>query len=127
MSEIIVSVKLRNDAVRDVPPLCVDALVDTGATRILLPNVWRKRLGDFPRTRRAVAHSISHTLDALICSPAQVEIAGFPEVDAEVAFTQMEPHNGAYQPVLGHLFLQTCGAVVDMKTHTLRCAPVNRV
>lgn len=110
-----------------MPPLRFDALVDTGATRIILPNAWRERLGDFPRTRKSVAHTISQTQDALICSPAQVSVDGFPEVDAEVVFTRMEPVDGEYQPVLGHLFLQTCEAVVDMKTHVLRRAPNNRI
>ena len=124
MGEIVVPVKVRNDAAPGIAPLSFNALVDTGATRIIFPNEWRERLGDFPRTRKAVA--LSNTQDALICSPAQVEIAGFPEVDAEIVFTRMELHNGEYQPILGHLFLQTCGAIVDMARHTLRPAPMNR-
>lgn len=127
MGEIVVPVKIRNDAAPDMPPLCFNALVDTGATRIILPNEWRERLGDFPRTRKAVAHTLSETQDALICSPAQAEIEGFPEVDAEIVFTRMESRGGEVQPILGHLFLQTCGAVVDMANHALRCAPMNRV
>ena len=127
MGEIVVPAKIRNDAAPGMPPLCFDALVDTGATRIILPNEWRERLGDFPRTRKSVAHTLSNTQDALICSPAQVEIEGFPEVDAEIVFTRMEKRDGKYQPVLGHLLLQTCGAAVDMARHTLRPAPMNRV
>ena len=127
MGEIVVPVKIRNDAAPDALPLCFDALVDTGATRIILPNEWRDRLGVFPRTRKAIAHTLSNTQDAQICSPAQVEIAGFPEVDAEVVFTRMEKHNGDYQPILGHLLLQTCGAIVDMANHSLRLSPMNRI
>lgn len=127
MGEIIVSVNIRNDAAPGMATLCFDALVDTGATRIILPNAWRTRLGDFPRTRKSVAHTISQTQDALICSPAQVAVDGFPEVDAEIVFMDMPPINGEYLPVLGHLFLQTCGAVVDMRTHTLQYFPHNRV
>ena len=84
MGKIVVSVKVENALMPSIPAMQMDALVDTGSSRLTLPNAWRERLGDFPRTRKAVAHTASETVDAIICSPAVITIAGFPQIDGEI-------------------------------------------
>lgn len=122
MGRIVVSVKVENALMPSIPAMQMDALVDTGSSRLTLPNAWRERLGDFPRTRKAVAHTASETVDAIICSPAVITIAGFPQIDGEILFMDMEPIDGEYQPILGYIPLESCEALADMQSHCLRKA-----
>ena len=58
MGKIVVSVKVENALMPSIPAMQMDALVDTGSSRLTLPNAWRERLGDFPE--RAKPWHIPH-------------------------------------------------------------------
>ena len=45
MGRIVVSVKIENLTDKDARIRC-DALVDTGASHMVLPDAWRERLGE---------------------------------------------------------------------------------
>ena len=59
------------------------------------------------------------TVASAICGPVRVEIEGFGPLSAEVMFIEMLPSNGVYEPLLGHLPLQSIPVIIDLKTHTL--------
>ena len=44
---------------------------------------------------------------------------GFRPVHNEVLFIDMEPEDGRYEPLLGYIALEQCGAAVDLIGHRL--------
>ncbi len=116
MAKIVVGVSLNNDRTPLPSPVKCRAIVDTGANRLTLPLEWRDKFGAFPRSRKAVAQTASHTVDAEVCGPMEVTIDGFPPVSTDAVFMPMMPgEDGKYEPLLGHIPLEACGAVVDME------------
>jgi hypothetical protein len=54
-----------------------------------------------------------------ICGPVLVKVEGFEYVGTEVLFVDMQAVDDEYEPLLGHLVLEHCGAAVDMERGTL--------
>ena len=54
-----------------------------------------------------------------VCGPALVRIEGFRPIHSEVLFVEMEPEEGEYEPRLGYIPLEQCGAAVDPIGHRL--------
>ena len=47
------------------------------------------------------------------------KVEGFSHIYNEVLFIEMESNHGDYEPLVGYLVLQQCGAAVDMLGHRL--------
>jgi predicted aspartyl protease len=119
MGRIIASVVVENilDPSRS---LRCDALVDTGASHLVLPRAWKERLGELPITRTvAVETATQATADAEVCGPVKIQIEGFPPISSEVLFVEMEPTDRGYAPLLGYIVLEQSQAAVDMLGHRL--------
>ncbi len=54
-----------------------------------------------------------------VCGPALIRVEGFRAVHGEVLFVDMEPEEGEYEPLLGYIPLEQCGAAVDLIGHRL--------
>ena len=100
-----------------------EGFVDTGADHLVLPMEWKKYFPNL-QTERLVKfitaeqrHSVGH-----LCGPLQIELDGFDPIWGEVLFIAMEPFHGKFEPLVGHLVLQSCQAIVDMKCHQLSSA-----
>lgn len=96
------------------------ALVDTRASYLTLPSAWKEHLGDLAllepvEVETATQQVISGEVRGLV----KIQIEGFRPVANEVLFIDMEPQEGTYEPLLGHLVLQQAGIAVDMLTHRL--------
>lgn len=50
----------------------------------------------------------------IICSPVKIRVEGFRAIDSKVIFLNMLPENGEYEPLLGSIVLEQCGAAVDV-------------
>lgn len=125
MGRIVASVTIENLATSDNPMHC-DALVDTGASHMVLPSAWRKRLGDLQEIRTVDLETAEQkTLRGTVCGPVRLQIEGFPPVFTEVVFVDMEPENGEYEPLIGYIVLEQSQAAVDMLGH--RLVPVKRL
>jgi predicted aspartyl protease len=97
-----------------------DTLVDTGASLLVLPSAWRDRLGDLPVIRELDLETATQdTVKASICAPVRLQIEQFPPIVTEVAFVEMTPQNGQYEPLLGYIPLEQSQAAVDMLGHRL--------
>jgi len=119
MGRIMASVSITNVLDPDSKIRC-DALVDTGASLMVLPSVWRDRLGDLPEIRQLELETATQdTVTATICAPVRIEVEAFPPIVTEVAFVEMTPQNGQYEPLLGYIPLEQCQAAVDMLGHRL--------
>ena len=113
MGRIVTTVDVENTAgLRFSKKL--DALVDTGASLLTLPSAWKEQFGAFEaeeviELQTATQESIQGT----VCGPARITVEGFRPVHNEVLFIDMEPEDGKYEPLLGHIALEQCGAAVD--------------
>ena len=97
-----------------------DALVDTGASYLTLPNAWRERLGNPPLIRTVEAEiATQQVVEGEVCGPVRIEIEGFPPVVGEVLFLAMMPRDGLYEPLIGYIPLEQAQATVDMLGHRL--------
>ena len=103
-----------------------DALVDTGAACLTLPNAWRGRLGQLTRLDTVSVETATQTVvSGDICGPVLLRLERFRPVLAEVLFIDMEPADGQYEPLIGYIPLEQAQAVVDLVGH--RLVKVNRV
>jgi len=97
-----------------------DALVDTGASHMILPVAWRGRLGELKQLGEVDLEMANQTpLRGLVCGPVQIQIEGFRAVFSEVVFVDMRPEDGQYEPLIGYIVLEQAQAAVDMIGHRL--------
>ena len=125
MGRIIASVTIANLGDPAAHLRC-DALVDTGASHMVLPTAWRDRLGDLEQVATvALETATQDTVQGTICGPVRIEIEGFRPIFNEVLFLDMTPANGEYEPLIGYVILEQSQAAVDMLGH--RLIPVTRM
>jgi predicted aspartyl protease len=97
-----------------------EALVDTGASLMLLPSAWKDRLGNFESsTEIEVETATQGAVTAEVCGPVRIQIEGFRHIFNEVAFVEMNPADGEYEPLIGYIVLEQSLAGVDMLEHRL--------
>jgi hypothetical protein len=119
VGRILTKVAIRNIVEKGKVLQC-EALVDTGASHLVLPKAWRGRLGTFENVRtEQLEMADQSTIEGEICGPAGIQIAGFPEVSSEVLFIEMDPNAGDYEVLLGYIPLEQAGLAVDMLGHRL--------
>ncbi|MCF6150451.1 MAG: hypothetical protein E3K37_17590 [Candidatus Kuenenia sp.] len=119
MGRIVAKVTAKNAL--DVSKVRIfDALVDTGATLLTLPMAWKQDFGKFLTTEKEkVQLADQHEVDAEICGPLTIQLEGFRKINTDVAFVDMTPVNGAYEPLIGYTVLEQAGIAVDMIGHRL--------
>ncbi len=106
MGRIIASVKIENLTDQDAKIRC-DALVDTGASYMVLPSAWRDRLGELDEiTTVPLETATQETVVGKICGPVRIQIEGFRPIYNEVLFIDMKPENGEYEPLIGYVILE---------------------
>jgi predicted aspartyl protease len=119
MGRIVASVRIDNASDFSKGLRC-DALVDTGASLMVLPSVWKDRLGVLEATTEVeVETATQETVRAQVCGPVRIQIEGFRPIFNEVAFVEMNPANGEYEPLIGYIVLEQSQAGVDMLGHRL--------
>ena len=119
VGSIVASVRIDNvlDATKSIT---CDALVDTGASHMVLPTAWKERLGQLESTRTVELETATQEiLTGEVCGPVRIQIEGFPVVYNEVSFVDMNPQDGEYEPLIGYIVLEQSQAGVDMLGHRL--------
>lgn len=97
-----------------------EALVDTGASHLVLPMAWKDRLGNLELIRTVDLETADQSLiQGQICGPVRIRIEGFPPIHGEVLFIEMEPDDGQYEPLLGYIPLEQSSAAIDRLAHRL--------
>jgi hypothetical protein len=119
MGRIISSVKI--DSLSDpTKSLRCDALVDAGASYMILPRAWRDRLGALEEIEMVDLETATQEVArGTICGPVRIQIEGFRPIYNEVCFVDMKPEDGTYEPLIGYLVLEQSQAAVDMLGHRL--------
>jgi predicted aspartyl protease len=119
MGRIVAIVDVTNSA-RPEHALKCDALVDTGASYLTLPLAWKERLGSFEAESPVELETATQAIvKGIVCGPAKIQVEGFRAIFNEVLFLAMEPADGEYEPLVGYIVLEQCGAAVDMIGHRL--------
>jgi predicted aspartyl protease len=119
MGRIAASVRIENPSDRERKIRCA-ALVDTGASHMILPSAWRERLGDLEELRRVELELATQaSVEGAVCGPVRIQIEGFEPVFSEVVFVDMEPEDGEFEPLVGYIVLEQSQAAVDMLGHRL--------
>ena len=119
MGRIIASVKIEN-VLDDSKSLRCDALVDTGASHMVLPTAWKDRLGELESTRTIELETATQAIvTGEVWGPVRIQIEGFPTIYNEVSFVDMTPEDGEYEPLIGYLVLKQSQAGVDILGHRL--------
>jgi len=119
MGRIVAQVRVEN-ASDPSKSILLDALVDTGASHLVLPAAWRNRLGELTSldtVELELATQESATDE--ICGPVRIQIEGFRAIFGEVLFVEMHPVDGGYEPLLGYIALEQSLAAVDLVGHRL--------
>lgn len=97
-----------------------DALVDTGASHMVLPSAWRDRLGDLEEVATIMLETATQDrVEGTVCGPVRIQIEGFRQIFNEILFVDMTSDNGAYEPLIGYVVLEQSQAAVDMLGHRL--------
>lgn len=119
MGQIITTVQIDN-ATHPERSLRCKALVDTGASHMVLPSAWKERLGPLDAIQTLeVETATQETVRGDVCGPFRIQIEGFRAIHSEVLFVDMKPEDGVYEPLIGYLVLEQSQAAVDMIQHRL--------
>lgn len=119
VGRIVASVTIENAADLSKVLRC-DALVDTGASLMVLPSAWKDRLGQLESSAEIeVETATRETVTAEVCGPVRIQIEGFRSIFNEVAFVEMKPADGEYEALIGYIVLDQSQAGVDMLGHRL--------
>lgn len=119
VGRIVASVTIENATDLSKTVRC-DALVDTGASHMVLPSRWKDRLGPLESTRTIELETATQEiLTGEVCGPVRIQIEGFPAVYSEVSFVDMKPEDGEYEPLIGYIVLEQSQAGVDILGHRL--------
>ncbi|MBA3314404.1 MAG: hypothetical protein H0T47_14095 [Planctomycetaceae bacterium] len=119
MGRLLVNVTVSN-ATDPSMTLDCEALVDTGASHLVLPAAWKPRLGKLETVRILYPETATQeTVRGEICGPIRLEVEGFGPIFTEVMFINMHPTDGRYEPMLGYTPLEQIPVTVDMARHRL--------
>ena len=119
MGRIIASVKIENIADASKSIRC-DALVDTGAALMVLPSVWKERLGDLEAIGEIELETATQErITGEVCGPVRIQVEGFRQIFSEVLFIEMNPVDGDYEPLIGYIILEQSQIGVDLLGHRL--------
>jgi predicted aspartyl protease len=119
VGRIVASVTIENAADLSRGLRC-DALVDTGASFMVLPSAWRERLGPLDTTTQVEMETATQEkIRGEVCGPVRIQIEGFRPIHTEVSFVEMQPKDGEYEPLIGYLVLEQSQAGVDVLGHCL--------
>lgn len=119
MGRIVSSVTITSVADPTASLRC-DALVDTGASLMVLPNAWKDRLGDLEAIETIdLETATQETISGEVHGPVRIRIEGFRSIFSEVLFVEMKPEDGIYEPLIGYIVLEQSQAGVDVLGHRL--------
>ena len=119
MGRIISPVRIDNISDSSKTILC-DALVDTGASHMVLPMAWKSKLGELELIETIrLETATQETVEGEIWGPVRIQVEGFRHIYNEVLFVEMKPEDGIYEPLIGYLVLEQSQAAVDMVGHRL--------
>jgi predicted aspartyl protease len=96
------------------------ALVDTGASHLVLPSAWKDQLGELDLMDSLELETATQSLiQGEVYGPVRIQIEGFQPVHSDILFIEMGPADGQYEQLVGYIPLEQSGAAVDMLGHRL--------
>ena len=115
MGRIVTTLKISNTRDEEKSIRC-DALVDTGASHVVLPNEWKEQLGDLEFLAEVEFEAANQTQGkGEIYGPVKIQIGNFRPVFDEVLFIDMDKNrDGDYEPLISYVVLEKIPVAVDM-------------
>ena len=103
MGRIIVQATIEN-GIDSTFRIQSDALVDTDAAYLALPNAWRDRLGK-PTLLDTVSveTATQAVVNGDICGPVLLRMGNFCPILTGILFIEREPSDGHYEPLIGYI------------------------
>ena len=96
------------------------ALIDTGASYLTLPDPWKDQLGKLDLLEAVeVETATQEKIQGEVRGPVKIQLEGFRPIASEVLFIDMKPSDGNYEPLVGHLVLEQAGIAIDLISHRL--------
>ena len=96
------------------------ALIDTGASYLTLPNSWKDQLGKLDLLEPIEVETATQAkIQGEVRGPVKIQVEGFRPIASEVLFIDMKPEDSNYEPLVGHLVLEQAGIAIDMISHRL--------
>ena len=97
-----------------------DALVDTGASGMMLPDSFKAMLGELEELEPAWCTLADGSKRMLTrCGPVKIQLADFPEIYDEVFFLPPDRDGKAVEALIGYIVLEKSRACADMVGHRL--------
>ncbi len=122
MGRVTASVRIDNITDSSKSIRC-DALVDTGASHMILPSAWKDRLGELELIETVELETAAQKIvTGEIWGPVKIQVEGFRHTYTEVIFVDMTPEDGVYEPLIGYIVLEQAQIAVDMLRHKLMSA-----
>jgi hypothetical protein len=119
MGRITASVRIENIADSSKSIRCA-ALVDIGASHLVLPSAWKDRLGELELIEEIQLQTAAQeTVSGEIWGPVRIQVEGFRHIYNEVVFIDMKPEDGLYESLIGYIILEQSQAAIDMLEHRL--------
>lgn len=120
MGRIITTLRIANTN-DDAKSILCDALVDTGASHVVLPSEWKERLGELQFLEEVEFEAANQTKGkGEILGPVRIQVGNFRAVFDEILFIDMEKNQeGEYEPLVGYTVLEKIPVAVDMLGHRL--------
>ena len=119
MGRIVANVSVKN-LFEQEKIINFNALIDTGAAYMVLPQVWKDRLGKLNLIRQIDCETATQEIvKGEVCGPVEIKIEGFDPIYGEVLFLNMKPEDGIYEPLIGYIVLEQAQVAVDMLGHRL--------
>ncbi len=120
MGRIVTEVTVSNTIDKE-KSIFFDALVDTGASHLVLPKAWKSRLGELEFITEFEFEVVNQTKGTgEILGPVKIQVGNFRAVFDEVLFIEMEKNqDDKYEPLLGSTILEKIPVAVDMLGHRL--------
>jgi predicted aspartyl protease len=120
MGRIITEVIVSNTIDKE-KSILFDALVDAGASHLVLPKAWKERLGELEFIQE-VEFEVANQSKGMgeILGPVKIQVGNFRAVFDEVLFIEMEKNqDDKYEPLVGYTILEKIPVAVDMLGHRL--------
>ncbi len=119
MGRIVSHITISNPVHSDCK-VSLNALVDTGASALLLPDSYQNKLGDMEELEPSFCTFAdgSKKLSRRF-GPVRIQMDGFPVIYNEVMFLPPDAEGKDVEPLIGYIILEQSRAGVDMVGHRL--------
>ncbi len=119
MGRIVSPISITNPAHSECQ-VTLNALVDTGASALFLPDSYQSRLGEIEELEPTYCTFTDRSKKlSKRFGPVKIQLDGFPSIYNEVIFLPPDEKGNDVEALIGYIVLEQSRAGVDMVGHRL--------